>query len=201
MFRAAFASLLRSWGFDIVGQASDGARGIEAAGTLQPDLVFMDLVMPGTGGLAATRAIKSRWPSIRIVILTASGAEPDLLEAIRVGADGYLSKDLDEARLADLIDAIKAGRPAIPAELAHRLVQQVAAEQQVAKERSVLTRQEQRVLVELARGLSDREISAVLGIAPSTVSSHVHHLLGKLGLRNRAQAAAWARDHHLEPPA
>ena len=98
VFRSGLASLLRAWDFDVIGQAGDGDAGIAAARELQPDLVFMDVSMPRRNGLEATRAIKLAWPRIRVVMLTASDTEPDLLEAIRSGAEGYLLKDLEETQ-------------------------------------------------------------------------------------------------------
>lgn len=201
VFRSGLASLLRAWGFDVIGQAGDGDAGIAAARELQPDLVLMDVSMPRRNGLEATRAIKLAWPRIRVVMLTASDTEPDLLEAIRSGAEGYLLKDLEESQFSHMIEAIRRGEPAISGDLARRLIAEFARSTSPGSPGAddPLTDREHEVLTLLARGATNREIATDLGLSPNTASYHVHNILAKLHLRNRAQATAWAHAHGFAP--
>jgi DNA-binding NarL/FixJ family response regulator len=202
VFRSGLASLLRAWGFEVVGQAGDGDAAIEAARILQPELIFMDIAMPGRNGLEATRAIHLAWPRIRIIMLTASDAEPDLLEAIRSGAEGYLLKNLQEEEFSRMVEVIRRGEPAISGELARRLLQEFARGEAAASAEEpgdLLTEREHEVLAHLAAGATNREIGVALGVSPNTVSFHVHNILGKLHLRNRAQVVVWAMEHGIHP--
>ena len=202
VFRAGLTSLLTAWGFDVVGQAGDGDTAIELAGRLQPDVVFMDVSMPGRNGLETTRAIRASWPAIRIVMLSASDTDPEVLEAIRSGAEGYLRKDLQEEPFTRLVEAIKRGEPAMSPELARRLLDAFARSHDVPPEPGPdqLTERELQVLARLPNGATNRAIASTLGISERTVGFHVHNLLTKLGLHNRAEAIAWAIEHGVREP-
>ena len=198
LFRAGLASLLRAWGLEVVGQAGDGDEAIAKARELRPDLIFMDVSMPGRDGLEATRAIKAESPGIKIIILTVSDDEQHLFEAIKCGAEGYLLKNLQEDEFADLVEKISNGEPAMSPGLAKKLLREFARlkedEQQVEIDGS-LTAREQDVLEHVARGARNKEIAASLYISENTVSYHMKNILSKLHLRNRSQVVAWALDH------
>lgn len=198
LFRAGLASLLRAWGLQVVGQAANGQEAIARAGELSPDLVFMDINMPGMNGLEATRAIKAAHPEVKVIVLTVSDDEQHLFEAIKSGAEGYLLKNLREEEFADLVNRIGRGEPVMSPGLAKKLLQEFARLRQ-DKGRSeietLLTDRERDVLEHVARGATNKEIGAALFISENTVNYHMKNMLGKLHLRNRAQVVAWALEH------
>ena len=198
LFRAGLASLLRAWGLQVVGQAANGQEAIARAGDLSPDLVFMDVNMPGMNGLEATRAIKAAHPEIKVIVLTVSDDEQHLFEAIKSGAEGYLLKNLREEEFADLVNRIGRGEPVMSPGLAKKLLQEFARLRQ-DKGRSeietLLTDRERDVLEHVARGATNKEIGAALYISENTVNYHMKNMLGKLHLRNRAQVVGWAMEH------
>ncbi|MBI4507197.1 MAG: response regulator transcription factor [Chloroflexi bacterium] len=200
LFRAGLASLLKAWGFEVVGQAGDGSEATARARELRPDLIFMDIRMPRHNGLEATRAIKAEWPDIKIVMLTVSDDEQDLFEAVKSGAEGYLLKNLREEEFADLVDRMRRGEPVMSPGLAKKLLGEFARLQEGgrrADSESGLTDREREVLERVARGATNREIAAALVISENTVNFHMGNILGKLHLRNRAQVVAWALEHGL----
>lgn len=198
LFRAGLATLLKAWGLEVVGEAGNGEEAVARARDLRPDLIFMDINMPGTNGLAATRAIKTEFPDIKVVILTVSGDEQDLFEAIKSGAEGYLLKDLREEEFADLVERIKNGEPVMSPGLARRLLREFARlreERADPDEETGLTEREHDVLEQVARGVTNREIASALYISENTVNYHMKNILSKLHLRNRSQVVAWAMGH------
>ena len=198
LFRAGLASLLRAWGLEVVGQAGNGDEAIAKARELRPDLIFMDVSMPGRDGLEATRAIKAESPGIKIIILTVSDDEQHLFEAIKCGAEGYLLKNLQEDEFADLVEKISNGEPAMSPGLAKKLLREFARLKEDERQVEIdgnLTAREQDVLEHVARGARNKEIAASLYISDNTVSYHMKNILSKLHLRNRAQVVAWALDH------
>jgi DNA-binding NarL/FixJ family response regulator len=202
VFRAGLASLLRAWGFQVVGQAGNGDEAILRARDLEPDLVFMDILMPLRNGLEATRAIKAELPGIKIVMLTVSDDEQDLFEAIKSGAEGYLLKNLPEEEFTDLVERVRHGEPAISPGLARKLLGEFARLKESrghTEGADDLSDREREVLEHLARGATNREIAGALVISENTVNFHVRNILGKLHLRNRAQVVAWAAEHGLLP--
>ncbi|MBI2938929.1 MAG: response regulator transcription factor [Chloroflexi bacterium] len=200
LFRAGLASLLRAWGFQVVGQAGTGDEAIARVRQLRPELVFMDITMPGRNGLEATRAIKAESPGTKIVMLTVSDDEHDLFEAIKSGAEGYLLKNLREEEFAALVDRVRQGEPAMSPGLAKRLLHEFARLKE-AKNRSEdevdLTGREHEVLEHVARGATNREIALALVISENTVNFHIRNILSKLHLRNRSEVVAWAHAHGL----
>jgi DNA-binding NarL/FixJ family response regulator len=164
---------------EVAGLASDGREAVELAVRLVPDVVLLDLGMPGVGGVEACAAIRARVPSARVLILTVSEDELDLKAALRVGAAGYLLKDMPPA---ELVEAVLGGETIVPPELAPH-------------PRDELTMRERQVLELLAHGLRNREIAEQLVVSEATVKTHVRHVLEKLRLRNRAEAAAFAAGH------
>lgn len=205
LFRAGLATLLKAWGLEVVGEAGNGEEAVARARDLRPDLIFMDINMPGTNGLAATRAIKTEFPDIKVVILTVSDDEQDLFEAIKSGAEGYLLKDLREEEFADLVERIKNGEPVMSPGLARRLLREFARlreERADPDEETGLTEREHDVLEQVARGVTNREIASALYISENTVNYHMKNILSKLHLRNRSQVVAWAMGHGFatDPP-
>lgn len=197
LFRAGIASLLRAWGMEIVGQAANGLEAIELARALEPDLVLMDIGMSPCNGLEATRVIKTELPDVTVIIVTVSEDDRDLFEAIKDGAEGYLLKDMPEAELGSILEKIAAGEPALSPQLAAKILDEFArmAREGTAKAANPgggLTERERDVLRLVADGSTNREIGLTLMISQNTVSFHMKHILAKLHLKNRAQAAAFA---------
>jgi len=207
LFRAGIASLLEAWGMEIVGQASDGAEAVALARATHPDLILMDITMPGCNGLEATRLIKTELPDVKIVMVTVSDHDSDVFEAIKGGAEGYLLKDMSQEEFSTTLERIASGKPALSGELAVRVLDEFTRRSQDPDEpagaEDDLTDREREVLTLLADGATNREIAARLVISENTVSYHVKNILAKLHLKNRAHAAAYAVRSGLgtEPPA
>ncbi len=199
LFRAGLTSLLNAWGVQVVGQAGDGQEAIARTRELEPDLLFMDINMPTLGGLEATRAIKSEFPGVKVIMLTVSDDDQDLFEAIKSGADGYLLKNLREDEFAELLERVSRGEPVMSPGLARKLLQEFARLREEPRgldaEHAGLTQREQEVLEQLTRGATNREISAALYISENTVNYHMKNIISKLHVRNRAQVVAWAVSH------
>jgi DNA-binding NarL/FixJ family response regulator len=191
--RDALASLLGAHGLDVVGAASDGAEAIAEAERLQPDLVLLDLSMPGMDGLAALPRLREAAPGCEVVVLTASGTEENLLAAIRGGAAGYLMKSEPPERIASFLDGVARGEAALSGSIARRLLDQVRAgggrssgvPDRIA---SALSAREVEVLLLLDDHLGTEEIAKRLFISEHTVRSHVKSLLRKLGVSSRREA-------------
>jgi DNA-binding NarL/FixJ family response regulator len=194
LFRAGIASLLRAWGMEVVGQAGDGDEALELAQKLRPDLLLMDIGMPGCNGLEATKRIKAELPELRVVIVTVSDEDADLFEAIKAGADGYLLKDMSEDDLSRTLKGIASGETLLSGRFASRVLEEFArlARDGNGKAEDELTPRERDVLELVAAGATNREIGVALYISENTVDFHVKNILHKLHLRNRAQAAAYA---------
>lgn len=198
LFRAGIASLLKAWGLEVVGQAGDGDEAILQARRQRPDLIFMDIMMPRRNGLDAMRAIKAEMPAVKVVMLTVSDDEADLFEAIKSGAEGYLLKNLREEEFAEFLSRLDRGEPIISSSLASKLLREFARLKEAGQTRGAddeLTDREKEVLRLVARGATNKEISAALHITENTVSFHMKNILAKLHLRNRAQVVAWAASH------
>ena len=198
LFRDGVASLLGAWGHEVVGQAADGAAAIEMADRYEPDVVLMDVAMPGTGGLEATRRISAEHPRIAIVMLTASEDVEDLFAAIKAGARGYLLKNLESADLRGMLAAVARGEAAITPAIAARILTELARPEQAppgASSRSDpdrLTERELDVLRLVVAGLRNKEIAAALGISENTAKFHLRNILDKLHAQNRTEVVARA---------
>jgi DNA-binding NarL/FixJ family response regulator len=188
-------------GLEIVGEAGDGNEAIEQAQHLEPDVILMDLVMPGLDGIGAMRQLRSRSPRSRVIVLTSFLEDERVLPAIQAGAAGYLLKNVAPAELARAIRAAHAGEAVIDPTAAARLVHAIADETRPRiEEPERLTRRERDVLELIARGRSNKRIALELGISEKTVKTHVGHLLAKLGVSDRTQAALMAVEEGLVSP-
>lgn len=198
LFRVGLRELLEEEGFT-VDDASSGEAAVRRCRTMRPDVVVMDLNMPGMSGIEATREVLAVHPGAGVLMLTVAADDERVLEAIRAGAVGYLLK---EARLAEIVAGVKAaaeGRWPIAPRVAGALVASVR-ESVVGgppAEVEALTERERAVLSLLAEGYDNAEIASRLFVSPSTVKNHVSSVLAKLGLANRVQAAAYAVRHGL----
>ena len=199
LFREALATLLSvREEVDVVGEAADGAAAVECAARLRPDVVLMDLRMPGLDGIAATRRLRAGQPDVRVIALTTFDTDEEVFAALRAGAVGYLLKDGSSARLVEAILAAARGESVLQPSVAAKVVARVAAlpDEAVPRPRPPvvpLSERELAVVRLLAEGRSNREIAADLFLAEGTVKNHVTALLGKLGARDRTQAALRAR--------
>jgi DNA-binding NarL/FixJ family response regulator len=201
LFRDSLRSLLTSHGFEIVGEAREGGEAIELTRRLQPDIVLMDLSMPGLDGLSATRLISAEMPQVKVVVLTASDDDAKLFEAIKSGAQGYLLKNLESREFFALLEGVGRGEPALTPLLASKLLQEFARPPRPAAEShdpDALTDREREVLELLVRGVtSNRKLAKNLGVSENTVKFHVRNILDKLHLHNRAQVVGFALRHGM----
>ena len=209
LFRDGVASLLTAWGHEVVGLASDGDGAVALADQLRPEVVLMDVRMPGGGGIEATIRLSTLHPEIPIVMLTASEDEDDLFTAIKAGARGYLLKDLEAAQLRAMLAVVERGEVAISPVTAARILAEVAR----PTTRSVsssggggasadpdrLTEREVEVLRLVVAGLRNKEIAADLGITENTTKFHLRNILEKLHAGSRTEVAARAVREGLVP--
>jgi DNA-binding NarL/FixJ family response regulator len=200
LVRSAVRQALSAPDIEVVGEASTAEEALLLAPQLGPDVLLLDLNLPGTSGFGLLRELGPRMPGTRIVMLTISNDRRDLLEAVRNGAAGYLTKDLSPDALQRAVRGIRSGDLAMSRAMAAEVITHLAS----ATNRPVasgpgaglpgISAREAEVLAHLADGLTDREIADRLGISPRTVETHVGSLLSKLGVRNRAQAARRYRE-------
>lgn len=197
LFRRGLVQLLQMVsGFVLVGEAADGAEGLALARTLRPDLILLDLNMRDTGGLEVLRGLRAARIDARVVMVTVSDSGEDVVAALRGGVEGYLLKDMEPEAMLEALQAVAAGHVVIPEQLNHLLAAALRSE---TRPQSVgtagLTEQEVRILDKIAAGLSNKQIGRELDIAEGTVKVHVKHILRKLELRSRVEAAVWAVEH------
>ncbi|MEN8179714.1 MAG: two-component system response regulator NarL [Pseudomonadota bacterium] len=180
---------------DIIGEADSGEEGLNMVRALKPDLVLLDLNMPGMNGIETLAAIKHMEQDLRVVMLTVSNAEEDVVSALRNGADGYLLKDMDPADLLIKFREVAEGRIVMSPSITQCLARALQAEGQRGQQQGVvaeLTDREREILLHLRNGESNKVIARQLKIAEATVKVHVKHLLKKLDLKTRVEAAVWA---------
>ena len=189
---------------EVVGEAGDGAEAIEVAGQTRPDVVVMDVRMPRMDGVEATRRIRSCADAPRVLILTTFDVDEYVYEAIRAGASGFLLKDTGARNLIDAIRIVHSGEAVVAPSTTRRLFDRFAtlADPRRPPERGEapdvpLTAREVEVLREVALGLSNAEIADKMFLSEATVRTHVSHILGKLGLRDRVQAVVYAYEMRL----
>ncbi len=207
LFREGIATVLNSQpDMEVIGEASDGLEAVVLARNLKPDVILMDVTMPGTDGIEATRLIKQEQPDIRIVMLTVHDEHGNLFDAIRYGAQGYLLKTIRARELVAMLHAAYQGEAAITPSLAIKIMDEfrrlTAVLPPTATEEdsniAQLTPREREVLTLLARGMSDREIAQQLTVSLYTVKSHVRAVLQKLQVASRHEAARLA-PHERRP--
>jgi DNA-binding NarL/FixJ family response regulator len=197
LVRNGIASLLEARGHEVVGEAGDGQEALELVRRTRPDLVLMDLRMPVLDGLSATRLLKTELPQVKVVVLTVSDDEQDLIEAVRSGAHGYLLKDLEADEFFEAIDAVEHGESVIPPRLARHLwdeFSRISTSEPEPTGEDALTDREHEVLRLVAAGNTNREIADRLSISENTVKFHMRGILDKLHLRNRTEVAAWVAE-------
>jgi len=195
LFRRALVALLAlDRGVNVVGQAGDAGEAVRQAQALQPELILLDVDLPGASGIQALGSLREVCPQVRILMLSVSEDEGDLQAALRGGANGYLLKTMESDDLSRAIQRAARGEAVVSPEMTTKLV---AALQQPAAApagdpSAPLSPREQEVLQQIARGASNKEIARTLNIAETTVKIHVQHILRKLGLTSRVQAAVFA---------
>ncbi|MCZ6891676.1 MAG: response regulator transcription factor [Chloroflexi bacterium] len=178
----------------VVGEAENGVEALEKARELSPDLIVMDLEMPGMGGLQATKALQAEFPRIKILIFTASDAQSDLFSAMRAGARGYILKNAAAAEIHRAVSHIAEGGVIVSPNMATKLLEELPQQAEKTNEASgieVLSKREAEVLEVVASGASNKEIASTLFVSENTVKTHMRHIMEKLHLANRAQAAAY----------
>ncbi len=186
------ALLSEAGGFEIVGEADNGQEAVLRTQETQPDVVLMDLLMPGVDGIEATRQITSRQPKSRILVLTSFAADNKVFPAIKAGASGYLLKDSSPDELVRAIRQVHRGEPSLHPTIARKLLQEIARPAERQPDPEALTTRELEVLHLIAQGLSNQEIANRIMVSESTVRAHVSRILGKLHLASRTQAALYA---------
>lgn len=201
LFRSGVKSLLlRHKDFEVVGESSDSLEGVKRARELKPDVVLLDLHMPGISGKDAVRLFLDESPETRIVMLTVSESANDLVDTLRAGASGYLLKNIETETLLDSIRRAVTGDSVVSAEMTTKLVKGLRAASggnETAEDKETLSPREHEILGYVAKGASNKEIARALGLAESTVKIHVQHILRKLNLSSRVQAAVYAIEHGL----
>ncbi|MFG1699021.1 response regulator [Nonomuraea sp. NPDC049309] len=210
MVRAGFAALLNAQGdIDVVGEASDGAEGVELSRRTRPDVVLMDVRMPVMDGLEATRRLLAPPPGVthrpRVLMLTTFDVDDYVYEALRAGASGFLLKDAQPGDLVAAVRIVAQGDALLAPSVTRRLIAEFARQRPVARGTSAqrlkeLTERETEVLTLVARGQSNQEIAQTLVLAEQTVKTHVSRILTKLDLRDRAQAVVFAYESGLVTP-
>lgn len=201
LFRTGLGAALARAGFEVCGEVGDGETAVTQAEALLPDVVVLDILMPGLSGLDALAKIRAVSPDSRVVMLTASESAEDLLDCIKGGARGYLVKDAPFEELArairDVVNGGAAISPLMTGKLLDVLTQLVRHQDFLAPRQPTLTGREIEVLQHVARGMTSKEIGDVLYISENTVKNHVRNILDKLGLHSRNEAVLYAIREHL----
>lgn len=201
LFRSGVKALLqRHEGFEVVGEAADSLEGVKRARELKPDVVLLDLHMPGISGKDAVKLFLEESPGTHVVMLTVSESADDLVDTLRAGASGYLLKNIETETLLDFIRRAVSGDSVVSAEMTTKLVKGLRTAGRGAdpvQEKDALSPREREILGYLAKGASNKEIARTLDLAESTVKIHVQHILRKLNLSSRVQAAVYAIEHGL----
>lgn len=202
LFRDGLVNLFRYENdFTVVGEAEDADSALDQARELLPDLVLMDIDLPGADGVAATRRIKAELPHVSVVMLTVHDDTEKLMEAVKAGAEGYLVKNIRSAELLEQLRGVKRGEAAVSRRMAARILEEFRRPEELPEPEGDLTQRELEVLELVADRLSNKEIAAQLFLSEHTVKNHLKNILSKLHLRSRRQAAAygvargWVRPH------
>ena len=205
LFRDGLRSLLEARGIEVIGEARNGREAVAMATELRPDVVLMDLTMPGLSGLEATRILSARDPDTHVIVVTASEDDADLFEAIKSGAEGYVFKNLQAEEFFQLLEGFMRGEPALSPSLARKLLRELSRPSEGGAPQpqpEALTQREREVLELLVEGVtSNHDLAERLFISENTVKYHLRHILDKLHLQNRAQVIAYALRSGLVDPA
>lgn len=201
LFRAGLISALGQAGFDVVGEADNAENAVNQAEILQPDLVLLDVLMPGLSGLEVVEKLRAVAPDSQVILLTGSESEEDMLVALRAGARGYIVKDTPFPVLVQSIKSVTGGGAAISPQMAGKLfdvARQLLRHQELLQaRRPTLTGREIEVLQLVAKGMTSREIGEKLYISENTVKNHIRNILDKLGLHSRNEAVLYAVRENL----
>jgi len=197
LFLEGLKNFLTLNGIQVVGTARNGLEAFDKAMQLHPDIILMDIRMPGCDGVTATRLIKTEYPACKVVMLTTSAEEPDLIEAVRSGANGYLLKSLEAKPFLTYLEGIERGEAAVSRELAGALLKAVSQQEQDLHARKNpgvprLTARQVEILQFAAQGLSNKELSERLSVSVHTVKYHLGEIFQRLGVKNRDQAVEYA---------
>jgi len=190
-------------GIEVVGTAADGEEALELAARLNPDVVLMDLRMPRCDGVEATRRLREHNPNVKVLMLTTYADDRSVIDALRAGARGYLTKDAGAEEIRHALQQVTSGQAAIDPAVQHHLLAAIAAVSPSPRAEPEpelpdgLTQREAEVLTLIAEGLSNSEIAERLVVNETTVKSHINHLFAKTGVRDRAQAVTYAYRHGL----
>jgi len=182
---------------EVAGEAADGREAAELAGKLKPDVILMDLIMPGTDGVEGTGLCLEASPDSKVVVLTSKAEDDLVLPAIKAGALSYLLKDVSASDLAGAIRSAAAGKPTLHPMAASKMMQEVQSDQNRKENPKQISPREMEVLRLIARGFNNRKIAEALFISERTVKTHVAHLLEKLDLHDRTQLAIYAINNKL----
>ena len=202
LVRGGFRLILEAAGIVVVGEAGDGAEAVRLAAELQPDVVLMDIRMPGLDGIEATRILR-RGGGPRVVILTTFGLDEYVFDALRAGASGFLLKDVPRRQLVEAVQVVAAGDALLSPSVTRTLIERFAAEPAPVPDDPALqplTGREREALELLAKGLTNAEMATAMFVGEATVKTHVGNVLMKLGLRDRVQAVIFAYEHGVASP-
>ena len=199
LFRECLQNLLTLHGYQVVGTAGDGLEALEKARRLHPDLILMDIEMPGCDGLTATRLIKAEMPDAKIVMLTVAQQEESLFEAIKSGASGYLLKSSRASELLWYLGQLAEGQAALSPGLADKILEefarmgrQVESNSEQVEEKADLTARQREILTLIAQGMTYEEMGKTLGLSERTIRYHMGEIIQRLHLENRSQVIAYA---------
>jgi DNA-binding NarL/FixJ family response regulator len=202
LFREGLASLLTTAGFTVIGQVGNGAKAVECAVTMRPDVILLDTDMPDMTGLETLRRIRAQWAEAQVVILTGAEDEAELLEVVEAGARGYLSKSLNAEEFIRMLRGLAVGEAALTRQTAGRLLSGLARLNHRAP--NGITEREVELLRLIVEGRSNRDIAEVLTLSENTVKYHIKNILQKLAVHNRTEAATHAirvgliKNYHIE---
>jgi len=203
LVRHGLRMILELSGIEVVGEAADGDEGVAAAAELRPEVVLMDVHLPGTDGVEATRRIVAADPDVRVVAITTFDVDQHVVDTLRAGAVGFLLKDVTSDGLVDAVRRAAAGEPVVAPAVLARMMDHFTARPpgpvRTPPGFDELSEREREVLALIGAGRSNGEIAEELVISMATVKTHVRHVFAKLGLRDRAQAVVVAREAGLEP--
>lgn len=206
LIRSGFRLILEAHGLDVVGEAADGAQAVELAHAQRPDVILMDVRMPGVDGIEATRQVARDLPDVKVLVLTTFDLDEYVYDALRAGASGFLLKDVGRADLVAAVNVVAAGEALLAPSVTKRLLADFARSQPTPPGQDAasgnasvqaLTARERDTLGLLARGLSNAQIAAELVVSEHTVKTHVGNVFMKLGLRDRIHAVIFAYEHGI----